>query len=87
MASENSWQFKKEVNLSMVIQLCLMASLVVGSWLNLERRIDALQHDVETLLKGQERFAGKVDELGTQGVRHEYRLEVIERTLRKENKL
>jgi hypothetical protein len=87
MASENGWQFKKEVNLSMVIQLCLMASLVVGSWLNLERRIDALQHDVEALLKGQERFAGKVDELGALGIRHEYRLEVIERTLRKENRL
>ena len=87
MANENTWQFKKEVNLSMMIQLCLMASLVVGSWLNLERRIDALQYDVETLLKGQERFAGKVDELGTVSVRHEYRLEVIERTLRKENKL
>jgi hypothetical protein len=87
MASDSGWQFKKEVNLSMVVQLCLIASLVVGSWLNLEHRIDSLQRDVETLLKGQERFAGKVEQLGTEGVRHQYRLEVIERTLKKENRL
>jgi hypothetical protein len=84
---KNAWQFKKEINLSMVIQLCLMASLVIGSWLNLERRIDALQHDVDMLLKGQDRFSGKVEELSADTVRHEYRLEVIEGTIRKENRL
>jgi uncharacterized membrane protein YqgA involved in biofilm formation len=87
LPSRNKWQFKKEINLSMVIQLCLMASLVIGSWLNLERRIDALQHDVETLLKGQDRFSGKVEELSAVTVRHEYRLEVIERTMKKEDRL
>jgi hypothetical protein len=87
MRPGNTWRFKKEINLGVVIQLCLMASLVVGSWLNLERRIDALQHDVDTLLKGQDRFSGKVEELSADSVRHAYRLEVIERTMEKENRL
>ena len=43
MASENTWQFKKEVNLSMVIQLCLMASLVVDpQWPHQERSINEM---------------------------------------------
>lgn len=87
MASQNGWQFRKEVNLSMVLQLCLIASLVVGSWVNLERRIDGLQHDVEALLKGQQRFTEKVEELSVKDVRHEYRLEVMERLMKKEDRL
>lgn len=87
MTNGNGWQFRKEVNLSMALQLCLLASLVVGSWLNLQRRIDAMQHDVQALLKGQERFSGKVEELSARGTRHEYRLEVIERLMKKEDRL
>jgi hypothetical protein len=87
MGTENTWQFRKEVNLSMVVQLCLMASLIIGSWLNLERRIDGLQHDVDALLKGQEKFSGKAEELSAENVRNEYRLEVVERILKKEDKL
>lgn len=87
MKRQSTWQFKKEVNLSMVLQLCLMASLVIGSWLNLERRIDALQHDVETLLKGQDRFSGRVEELSADTVRTKYRLEAIEKAMRKESRI
>jgi hypothetical protein len=87
MRRQNAWQFKREVNLSMVLQLCLMASLVIGSWLNLERRIDALQHDVDTLLKGQDRFSGRVEELSAASARNQYRLEAIEKTVRKESRI
>ena len=87
MSTETRWQFRKEVNLSMVVQLCLIASLIVGSWVNLQRRIDALQRDVESLLAGQERFAGKVERLSADGVRNEYRLQAIESALRKEDRL
>ncbi len=87
MKRQTAWQFKKEVNLSMVLQLCLMASLVIGSWLNLERRIDALQHDVEMLLKGQDRFSGRVEELSAASARTQYRLEAIEKTTRKDGRI
>jgi hypothetical protein len=85
--STEKWQFKKEVTLGVLIQLCLMASLVLGSWVNLERRIDALQHDVDALLKGQDRFAGKVDQLSADSVRNQYRIEVIERSMRKDGRI
>jgi hypothetical protein len=87
MPSRNAWHLKKEITLGVVIQLCLMASLIVGSWLNLERRIDSLQHDVDSLLKGQDRFSKQVEELSAEAVRHEYRLEVLEKTMAKEKRI
>lgn len=87
MTENNSWRFRKEVNLSAVLQLCLMVSLILGSWLNLQRRIDTLQHDVDALLKGQERFSDKAEVLSAQCVRYEYRLELLERLMNKEKKL
>jgi hypothetical protein len=87
MRHSSTWKFRKEVNLSMVVQLCLMASLVAGSWFNLERRIAMLQHDVDALLKGQERFTSRVEQLSADAVRHEYKLEIIERRLAREDRL
>jgi hypothetical protein len=84
---KNTWQFKKEVNLGVVIQLCFMASLVLGSWLNLESRLDALQHDVDTLLKQQDHFSGRIEELTADNLRHQYRLDAIERHVPKEGKM
>lgn len=83
MAEENSrsWQFNRRVNLSVLIQLVFLASLIVGSWINLQRQLDLLQHDVTALLQSQKNFEQKLESLQAKSISYEYRLRVIEKCL------
>ncbi|MBA7602779.1 hypothetical protein ES703_09875 [subsurface metagenome] len=85
MAEENSrsWQFNRQVNLSVLIQLVFLASLIVGSWVNLQRQLDLLQHDVTTLLQSQKNFEQKLESLQAKSISYEYRLRAIEKVLTK----
>ena len=87
MAEENSrsWQFNRRVNLSILIQLVFLASLIVGSWINLQRQLDLLQHDVTTLLQSQKNFEQKLESLQAKSISYEYRLRVIEKRLPEAN--
>ncbi len=81
MAKENSrgWQLNRQVNVSVLVQLVFLASLIVGSWANLQRQLDLLQHDVSMLLQCQKNFEQKLELLQTKSVSHEYRLRAIEK--------
>ena len=81
MAGENStgWRLNRQINLSVVIQLLLLASLIVGSWVNLQRQLDLLQRDVSMLLAGQKEFEQKIELLWSKSISHEYRLRAIEK--------
>ena len=81
MSSQNvkSWYFDRRINISVLIQIFLLASLIVGSWINLQRQLDLLQHDVQTLLQNQKTFCSKLENLQATSISHEYRLQVIER--------
>ena len=61
MAKRNSksWQFNRQINVSVLVQLVLLASLIVGSWVNLQRQLDLLQRDVGMLLQSQKNFEQK----------------------------
>jgi len=73
------WHFNREVNLSVLIQLVFLASLIVGSWVNLQRQLDFLQKDVSSLLEKQKLSAEKVDALQEKVISHEFRLEHLEK--------
>jgi hypothetical protein len=62
-----------------LIQLVLLASLIVGSWLNLQRQLDLLQRDVSMLLQNQNTLQQKIESLWTESISHEYRLQAIEK--------
>ena len=81
MAEEkvNGWKFNRQVNLSMIVQIVLLASLIIGSWVNLQRQLDLLQKDVSMLLECQGRFEVKVEQLSVKTIEHEYRLRVMEK--------
>ena len=85
MAEENSrsWQFNRRVNLSVLIQLVFLASLIVGSWVNLQRQLDLLQHDVTYLCQCQKDFQQKLELLQSKSISYEYRLRALERDLNK----
>ena len=81
MNEKNSrfWHFNREVNISILIQLVFLASLIVGSWINLQRQLDFLQKDVSSLLERQKMSAEKVDALQEKVISHEFRLKHLER--------
>ena len=78
-AHSKSWRLNRQINLSVIVQLMLLASLIVGSWLNLQRQLDLLQRDVNMLLQSQEALQEKIESLWTQNLSHEYRLQAVEK--------
>ena len=87
MAERNSrsWQLNRRVNLSILIQLVFLASLIVGSWINLQRQLDLLQHDVTILLQSQKDFTAKLETLSAKSISYEYRLRVLEKHIQKDD--
>jgi hypothetical protein len=81
--NSKSWRFNRRVNLSVLIQLAFLASLIVGSWLNLQRQLDLLQHDVTALLQSQKSFEQKLELLQAKSISYEYRIQAIEKSLTK----
>ena len=85
MAGTNSksWQLSRQINVSVLIQLVFLASLIVGSWVNLQRQLDLLQRDVTMLLQCQRNFERKLESLWSQSISYEYRLRALEKGLTK----
>ena len=81
MTKENSrgWQLNRQVNVSVLVQLVFLASLIVGSWVNLQRQLDLLQHDVTLLLQCQKNFDVKLESLSATSISYEYRLRALEK--------
>jgi hypothetical protein len=76
-----TWRLDRRINLSMLLQLATLASLIVGSWVNLQRQLDLLQRDVTMLLEAQGDSAQKLETLSAQTLAHEYRLRAVEDSL------
>ena len=73
-----SWELNRKINVSVLVQLVLLASLIVGSWINLQRQRDLLQRDVAYLCQCQKIFEQKVESLSTKSISYEYRLRALE---------
>lgn len=77
--NNKGWRLNRQINLSVIFQLILLASLIIGSWLNLQRQLDLLQRDVSMLLQSQNSIEQKLESLWTKSISHEYRLQTIEK--------
>jgi len=77
--NSKSWRLNRQINLSVIVQLVLLASLIVGSWVNLQRQLDMLQRDVSMLLESQNSIEQKLESLWTKNISHEYRLQAVEK--------
>ena len=86
-ANSKSWQFNRQINVSVLVQLVFLASLIVGSWVNLQRQLDLLQRDVSMLLQCQKSFEQKLESLWSKSISYEYRLRVIKKHLTKANEV
>jgi len=78
-ANVRTWRLDRRVNLSVLVQVVTLASLIVGSWLNLQRQLDVLQRDVTMLLESQKTFQQKFETLSAASVSYEYRLRALEK--------
>ncbi len=83
MAEENSrsWRLNRQINLSVLVQLLFLASLILGSWVNLQRQLDLLQRDVTLLLQCQKNFEKKLESLSAKSISYEYRLRALEKRI------
>jgi hypothetical protein len=84
-ANVKTWRLDRRVNLSVLVQVVTLASLIVGSWLNLQRQLDILQRDVTMLLESQKTFQQKFESLSARSISYEYRLRAIENQFGKTN--
>ncbi len=78
-SNSKTWRLSRQINLSVIVQLALLASLIVGSWVNLQKQLDLLQHDMSMLLQSQEAFQQKLNSLWAKSISHEYRLQAVEK--------
>jgi hypothetical protein len=87
MSEENlkSWRLSRQVNVSVIVQLVLLTSLILGSWVNLQKQLYLLQKDVSILLAGQEKLEEKIESLWSKSISHEYRLKALEKSVSDEN--
>jgi hypothetical protein len=74
-----SWRFDRRINASALVQIMFLATLIVGSWVNLQRQLDLLQRDVTMLLQSQKEFKQKVESLWSKSISYEYRLQSLEK--------
>lgn len=78
-----SWQFNRQINVSVLMQLVLLAGLIIGSYVNLQRQLDLLQHDVTMLLECQKNFQQKLETLSAKSISYEYRMRALEKVVAK----
>ena len=77
--STTNWRLDRRINLSVLLQLMVLASMILASWVNLQRQLDLLQHDVAALLQSQKEFQQKLELLAERSLSHEFRLQTIEK--------
>jgi hypothetical protein len=73
------WRLDRRISLSVLLQLLVLVSLILGSWVNLQRQLDGLQHDVTMLLQSQKDFQRRLELLSERSLSHEYRLRALEK--------
>lgn len=78
MQRTNRWRLQRQISLSVLVQLITLAALILGSWVNLQRQLDIVSHDVKQLLATQEKFCDKLERLQERTIAHEYRIRTIE---------
>ena len=78
MQSTHRWRLQRQVSVSVFVQLITLAALIVTSWVNLQRQLDLVSHDVKQLLTAQEKFCDKLETLTERTIAQEYRLRTLE---------
>ena len=79
---KNGWVFKREVNLNMLIQIIMLAGLIISSWVNIQKQLFILQHDVNLILEKQNDYQAKLDCFNERTLAMEYRIKGVEKQVK-----
>ena len=79
MDMNKRWRLERRVSVSVLVQLVTLAGLIVGSWVNLQRQLDLVSHDVKQLLSAQEKLCDKLEGVQEKTIAQEYRLQTLEK--------
>lgn len=82
-ANKNSWGLNRQINISVFIQLVLLAGLIVGTWVSLQNKLVLLQRDVDMLIETNTTFQQKLESLTQQTIACEYRIAANENKISK----
>ena len=74
----NKQQTERRIRVSLILQLVAPAALILGSWINLQRQLDLVAHDVKLLLNKQEKFASRLDVLQEKILSHDFQLRALQ---------
>ncbi len=75
---QDKWRLERQVSVSALVELVMLAGLIIGSWVNLQRQLDLLQRDVRLLLDAQEKICNRLETLQEKTLSQEYRLRRLE---------
>jgi membrane protein involved in colicin uptake len=78
---KKNWYFNRQIDLSVLTQIIFLAILIVGSWVNLQKQLSLLQHDITSLLETQKQFQQRIEELSKTSITYEYRLRWLEKQM------
>lgn len=76
----NRWRLNRQVSLGVIVQVLMLASLIIGSWVNLQSQLNLLQHDMRRLIDCQNDLHKRIETLHTHSITTEYRLSALEKT-------
>ena len=80
-SEKKNWYFNKQIDLSVLVQIVFLAVLIVGTWVNLQKQLSILQHDITSLIETQKDFQQRIEELTRISITYEYRLRAIEKKI------
>jgi hypothetical protein len=79
VVNNNRWRLDRHLNVAMLVQLVLLASLILGHWMDSQRRLDRVSYDVLRLGEQLERFSERLENVSDKTIAHEERMRSIER--------
>lgn len=79
---KNGWVFKREINLNMMIQIIMLAGLIISSWVNIQKQLCLMQHDVNLILEKQNAHQVKLDDFNERTLAMEFRITNIEKQIK-----
>ena len=78
------WRMEQRFSVSVILQLVTLAGLILGSWVNLQRQLDRVAHDVKLLLNNQEKFTARLERLQEKTLSHKYQIRNLELKIEKQ---
>jgi len=72
------WTFRREVTFGVLLQLTVLVVMALAGWVNLQKQLAIIQHDLIRVLRAQQQVQTQIEYLSHQVQQHEYRISGLE---------